>query len=277
MCVHRWDSTMRSRASAFTLVEMLLVVALIALLISMLLPALRHGREAAREVGCRANLHGYGVAVCSYSYDNAGAIMKIVNRGAHYPNAIRRNSAANASYVGEWAINSLLHYAGGLTDDGNIYGIALCPSVDAALMQRFIKVRNIGSNHPFLEFQYTYWGRIDRVPDHEVLGNAKQELTRSRLRSDKVLISDVLNWDQSDRAWRYNHGPAGWSFNEYNWMPWDRGVTPNISTVNQAMGDGSVLGKTKARFEFLDLMNTPAIYPGGGVGRRGVNTDTFYY
>jgi prepilin-type N-terminal cleavage/methylation domain-containing protein len=45
---------------AFTLVELLVVIAIIALLISMLLPSLRKARRQARAVVCAANLHEQG-------------------------------------------------------------------------------------------------------------------------------------------------------------------------------------------------------------------------
>lgn len=265
--------------TAFTIVEVLLVVSIITILVALLLPSLGKAREAAREAGCRANLHAYGVGVVAYSLDNGGTVMKIVEHwgGRPYPNYIRRNSQANAAYAGEWSIDLLTQYAKGLADDGNIFGIALCPSIDAALMQKYITVRNIGSNHPFFEFQYTYWGRSDRMATDELLGNAGNELTRSKLRSDRLLISDILYYDWSDKAWRYNHGVNGWAFNEYSWMPWDRAPVPNITVVNQAMGDGSVRTKNKAQYLNIQLMSLPSVYPDGGVGRVGSNGDTFYY
>ena len=58
----------------FTLVELLVVVAVIAILIAMVLPALRRVREAARSAMCLSNLRQTGQALMLYSLDNNGVI-----------------------------------------------------------------------------------------------------------------------------------------------------------------------------------------------------------
>lgn len=60
----------KRRRSAFTLVEMLLVVSLIVILISILLPALTRGREMSERTICQNNLRQLGVGLYSYATDN---------------------------------------------------------------------------------------------------------------------------------------------------------------------------------------------------------------
>ncbi|KPK75628.1 MAG: hypothetical protein AMJ79_10545 [Phycisphaerae bacterium SM23_30] len=61
---------MRGRAAAFTLVELLVVISIIALLLGILLPALSKTREYARHMKCQTNLNGYGNAFAMYLEDN---------------------------------------------------------------------------------------------------------------------------------------------------------------------------------------------------------------
>lgn len=59
---------------AFTLIELLLVVAIVALLVSVLLPTLQRARAQARLASCGSNLHQLGLATQQYAMQERGAI-----------------------------------------------------------------------------------------------------------------------------------------------------------------------------------------------------------
>lgn len=66
---------MKSKNRAFTLVELLVVISIIALLVSILLPALNKAREQAKFVYCKTNLHQTGQALVIYASDFNGRIV----------------------------------------------------------------------------------------------------------------------------------------------------------------------------------------------------------
>jgi prepilin-type N-terminal cleavage/methylation domain-containing protein len=68
------DNAMRqqsrsSKGDAFTLIELLVVITIIAVLVSLLLPALGRAKASAKSTVCKSNLRQIGLALCEYRND----------------------------------------------------------------------------------------------------------------------------------------------------------------------------------------------------------------
>ncbi len=74
----------RRTASAFTLVELLIVIAIIAILIGLLMSATTKARDIALLRICQSNLHQVHIASGCYANDNRGYLPDIVTLGGYY-------------------------------------------------------------------------------------------------------------------------------------------------------------------------------------------------
>ncbi len=102
----------RKQASGFTLIELLVVISIIALLVSILLPALANARGQGRRVVCASNERQLFLANTNYAMDNRGYYVlaaKDINYNHHRWHGVRDsvNEAFDAArgplakYIGE--------------------------------------------------------------------------------------------------------------------------------------------------------------------------------
>jgi prepilin-type N-terminal cleavage/methylation domain-containing protein/prepilin-type processing-associated H-X9-DG protein len=121
---------MRLARKGFTLVELLVVIGIIALLISILLPALSKARESANRVACLSNLKQIGMAFVMYANDNRGQLPVTPKTGAGTPLDAWYWQTARLPIIGESPIGSIL----GLGPTN--VKVMICPSDDVTAHQR---------------------------------------------------------------------------------------------------------------------------------------------
>jgi prepilin-type processing-associated H-X9-DG protein/prepilin-type N-terminal cleavage/methylation domain-containing protein len=103
---------MPARRRAFTLVELLVVIGIVAVLIAVLMPALARGREHANRIKCAANLRSMGQALTMY-----------VQQYRHYPGQTAQEITTKLADVAVWPAR-LRPFLGGSREVFN------CPSQD---------------------------------------------------------------------------------------------------------------------------------------------------
>jgi prepilin-type N-terminal cleavage/methylation domain-containing protein/prepilin-type processing-associated H-X9-DG protein len=118
-----WYPNRKSRsAHAFTLVELLVVIGIIAILISVLLPALTRARQEATLVQCSSNLRQIGQAIIMYAGDYKGVLPPGYWDGEWNP-ATGQSTVPTGSiynYAAQWSV-LIQPYMGkaGNTDNSN--------------------------------------------------------------------------------------------------------------------------------------------------------------
>lgn len=132
---------MSKRRLSFTLIELLTVVAIIALLIAILLPSLSTAREQGKIARCLANLHAMLLANETYSAEYDGAVVPMVaqlepNRWLRGPSIFGGNSSddywkgvAGGVFYASASIRPMNRIlANGPVDDNEKFPVYQCPS-----------------------------------------------------------------------------------------------------------------------------------------------------
>ena len=121
--------TLPPRRRGFTLVELLVVIGIIALLISVLLPALNKARRAADETKCKSNLRTIGQAFMLYVNDNRGAILPSIAWGKTPTNAVADDAWAFLLVTARYLPDPRIMAPGGGGSQAAGNTVLVCPSI----------------------------------------------------------------------------------------------------------------------------------------------------
>lgn len=221
-----------ARSRAFTLVELLVVIGIIAVLISILLPVMGRARESANNVKCMSNLRTIGQAMAGYQAENKGSLPWgfIWNR----INLTTGASAQSPAYIYMWStlLNKYMNPKtpnAGLWSRGEFGEYFKCPSVDQSIYRQSVQYGFHSVAMPSLPYEIAGDGSMYTRRD------AKYPLikpaTSSDLYPDTALVWDTFcnakfspESNYFDFAWRYSFIDGGQLLDGGN--PWLRYRSP---------------------------------------------------
>ncbi|MBL8877755.1 MAG: DUF1559 domain-containing protein [Phycisphaerales bacterium] len=203
---------------AFTLVELLVVVAIIALLMAMLLPALSAARQRAKSAVCLSNLHQLGHAIHMYATDYNGYAMPLAYFDSAEPTywwGKDEATGVNPTFGFVWPY---------LRSDLRAWGVYECPSqpqgsYDAQQGQGGVITSTYGYNGYYLSPRYTpgWYGQIGHRPwqrietarqTGRVIAFADSMLDMSGELRNCALIDPPLLYSRGSGRWQENLNPT---------------------------------------------------------------------
>ncbi len=125
-CQRPGSRRFKCRFREFTLVELLVVIAVIAILAGMLLPALNSARAKAHAISCVSNMKQIGVAAIGYVQDNDDYWCPAAADGPTYPNSSWND---DINYENNWLVLLWPSLKSGTfpTDNAPLKSPAICP------------------------------------------------------------------------------------------------------------------------------------------------------
>ena len=177
--------SVRHEKKNFTLLELLIVIAIIAILASLLLPSLNQVRAKAQSISCVNNCRQIGLGLSQYVQDSANVLPPYAHNSGMTPTWVdylmgpSSKSGRYTSYYNEveW----------GAGPQGAYISLALleCPTAMAEYSKGKQEIRDYAGRNPFIGANSQIFNRVESTPDGGV------KLDRLRSPSKKILLADV--------------------------------------------------------------------------------------
>jgi prepilin-type processing-associated H-X9-DG protein len=188
----------QSRSHAFALAELLVIIAILAILAGLLLPALGNAKSKAQRINCVNNLKQAGLAYRLWSNDN----------GDLYPMLVSTNKQGSLEFVAGG--NAFRHFRC-MSNELNTPKILACPSDDRTPAPNFMDFNNDNVSY-FVGVDAT-----ETMPQMLLSGDRNLSLNDSPIQTGLISINstDKLAWTQEIHRGAGNVGLADGSVQQY--------------------------------------------------------------
>jgi prepilin-type N-terminal cleavage/methylation domain-containing protein len=204
------------RTSAFSLLELLVVVAIIAILVSLLLPALQKAKSTARSIACVSQLRQIGIHSHAHAADNDGRL-PIAPRGNRFlspfsadpqlrklyvcPADTDRSASLSSTNLNRTNTSYFASYSASLEQPRSI--VAGDRNVTAYSAVAGAPVRQTGLMTLYRTNSFGWWGDIHRFKGNILLADGSAQNTTPKkltaLAAEQPTPSFVWNIPNGDR------------------------------------------------------------------------------
>jgi prepilin-type N-terminal cleavage/methylation domain-containing protein len=217
-------------SSGFTLVELLVVIGIIALLISILMPALGRVRDQANRVKCMSNVRSIMQGIVMYSAENKQAL-PWTNWGGNY-----KKNGADVMGTPGWLYDNpgWDQWTGGVSNPDWSY-------LEGGMVYKYLKSRDIFKCPLHIE-RVAPNGATEKYTSYIMNGVACDYGGTFTYKATRFQVNDILIWETGESA-LMNRIQGGPPFNDgssfpFEWLSERHGARGRSVTNGKIVGNG---------------------------------------
>ena len=224
----------------FTLLELLIVIAIIGILVSLLLPSLKSAREKTKIAVCMSNQSQLSKATTLHTKDFNGLFVNRTGSSSRYPGGLHDDrNYTSVDYDLDWGKKFEDYLVGFTIEEGA--EVFFCPSQPKNSYRSSIKGWAITD--------YSYWATLKGCT---TLNGVDLPSTLYKAEGNWALFSDAV-WFWSNNWMGYNHGSDPGNFYTDN----DFSSTPISDSAPSGLAEANVDGAVKWYHNFQPAVLTP--------------------